>query len=118
MRLIFDPRTANSKCHKPPRAVLPSPSALSQLEVGDDGPVFLCTGDVEVAFYQYAIPTWLQQHFVLPEIRVKFLPVAVQRRLGHLARNGRLNFAVRVLPMGWSWSVHLMQVAHSPTCLG
>ena len=112
LRWIFDPRTANSKCLPPPRTVLPSPSALSQLEVGDVGPVFLCTGDVEVAFYQYSIPTWLQQHFVLPEIRLKFLPVAVQRRLGHLSSNGRLNFAVRVLPMGWSWSVYLMQMAH------
>ena len=87
LRLIFDPRHANDKCHVPPHTGLPSPAALSQLECPEASTIHLSSGDVEVAFYQYSIPKWLRRHFTLPGIRWKFLPKRL--REVSLARGGR-----------------------------
>ena len=72
----------------------------------------LASGDVEVAFYQYSIPKWLRRHFTLPPTRWKFLPARLRERVRNHEVDGSYHFAVRVLPMGWSWSVFLMQTVH------
>ena len=105
LRLIFDPRTANDKCQAPPRTSLPSAASLAQLETSADDDVHMASGDVEVAFYQYSIPLWLQRHFALPAIRWKFLPHRLRERFRHMELDGAFHFVVRVLPMGLSWSV-------------
>ena len=91
----------DKKCEVPPHTSLPSPGSLGQLESAASEGVTLASGDVEVCFYQYSIPKWLQRHFALPAIRARFLTKKLKDKYFKHQRGGRLQFAVRVLPMGW-----------------
>lgn len=111
LRMIVDPRNANKLCHTPPRTRLPTAAAFSALEVCAGLRLFLSQGDVEVCFYQFVLPCWCRLLFVLPEVQLRRLPVALQALFPGCSANDRMRLQLRVVPMGWSWSVFLIQEA-------
>ena len=65
-----------------------------------------------MCFYQYELPEWARRYFTLPAIKAQYLPAAFRGRLGLARDTSELKFRFRVVPMGWSWAVHLIQQGH------
>jgi hypothetical protein len=112
LRLIFDTRRSNCKFEAPPYTGLPSAEGLADLEAGVDHPLIFGAGDVEVCFYQYALPLALRGYFGLPAVKAKFLPGGFRRDLGCSTKEESVRFRCRVIPMGWSWAVCWVQSIH------
>ena len=97
----------------PPASVaLASGEALSDLQAPGDGPLELCSGDVESCFHQYLLPTWARGYFSLPPLPRHHSSAECLQRLGLRAKGPPLHLAIQSVPMGWSWSVLLVQKAH------
>ncbi len=108
IRIIFDAGLLNLQFQDPPRTALPSAAAFGGIEAPADKHLVLATADISNAFDGMAVPGDLASMFTLPSIRAKFA------RVSHF--NGAPNPGsmvltpyLRVLPMGWSWSLHLCQ---------
>ena len=86
LRLIADTRAANLHFVKPAYTELASPEALAAIEYDGPDTIGLCSGDVEVCFYQYELPEWARRYFTLPAIKAQYLPASLRGRLG-LARD-------------------------------
>lgn len=109
LRLVFDTRRSILWFASPPSTHLPSAENVGDLEVGCHAELFGATADVEVCVYQYLMPKNARRHFGLPAAAARWLPDAARRRL---EVRGEDEVRFRVLPMGWSWSVHLVQALH------
>ena len=71
-------------------------------------PFFTATGDIECAFYRLRLPRGLEQHFRLPVLTAAAL--GLTQLDGQPLRGDELIFpCLQVLPMGWSWALHLCQ---------
>ena len=69
------------------------------------------TCDVKNAFYQHELPAWIATYFSLAG--VKAYEVGVKYMDGReVDPNPILYPQLRVVPMGWSWGVALVQEAH------
>ncbi|CAK0852117.1 unnamed protein product [Prorocentrum cordatum] len=113
LRLIFDTRRSNVHFQDPPYTLLASGEALANLEVDAAGGIAVASGDVECCFYQYELPSWARAFFGLPAVQASFLDSAARQRLGGSDPSEMTHFVARVVPMGWSWAVHLTQEAHA-----
>ncbi|CAK0808368.1 unnamed protein product, partial [Prorocentrum cordatum] len=112
-RLIFDTRRSNAHFQDPPCTLLASGEALANLEVDAAGGIAVASGDVECCFYQYELPSWARAFFGLPAVQARFLDPAARQQLGVSDPSEMIHFVARVVPMGWSWAVHLTQEAHA-----
>lgn len=76
-------------------------------------PEALCgaSADVQVCFYQYELPSHLRHLFGLRGVPADFLKATTRARVP-VGPDGMAHFRVRVLPMGWSWPVHIAQALH------
>ena len=109
LRLIVDPRVGNSRCKTPPTTRLPSGSCLGSIEVQTGHHAVLRGGDADCCFYQYELPEPLRVLFHLPKTRLVCLPRACRRILKRMFPGRAIvGWRVRVVPMGWSWSVYLI----------
>ncbi|CAK0874266.1 unnamed protein product, partial [Prorocentrum cordatum] len=86
--------------------------ALAAIECDGPDMIGFCSGDVEVCFYQCKLPAWARRYFTLPAIKSQYLPAAMRGQLGLAQGASELKFRFRVVPMGWSWAVHLIQQVH------
>ena len=110
LRAIFDPRRVNALFRAPDTAPLASGESLGDLELSEGQQLWSAEGDVENCYYQYTMPAGLRPLFGLPPIAKKWLPQRVRDLLPHNAHEA--TFRVRVVPMGWSWAVVLVQAAN------
>ncbi|CAK0874136.1 unnamed protein product, partial [Prorocentrum cordatum] len=107
LRVIFDARLANCALVDAPRAQLPSAPAWGRLESGDVR-FYIASADLDVAFYRARVPEGMGEYPALPPIPVKYLSshgIAVAGVEGE----SLLLPQVVVLPMGFSWALHLCQ---------
>ena len=111
MRPIPDTRQANCFFEEPPHTELPSPEALGDLVLPRGAQLYLATGDVEVCFYQYALPRGLRRFFVLPGVRRRYLSARMRARFPPGELDDEVQVSCCVVPMGWSWAVHWIQAA-------
>ena len=112
-RLIFDTRRSNLHFRVPPYTSLCSGEALASLRCPLPGPCWLREADVECCFYQFALPKQLRRFFGLPPVSVSKLSRATREKFcSHLSGDQNLRVRARVVPMGWSWAVHLVQEGH------
>ena len=107
LRIIFDTRVVNTYFKTPPSTRLPTSSAFSSLETSDK-PVYVASGDLDCAFYRLGLPSDMGQYFSLPVVdstlvRVFYLDGSV------VPPGTPLLPCLTVLPMGWSWAMHLCQ---------
>ncbi|CAK0817574.1 unnamed protein product, partial [Prorocentrum cordatum] len=110
LRIIFDPRRTNSQFVPPDSVALASPEALGDLELPAGQRLWVSEGDVENCYYQFLLPDDLRADFVLPAVPGKLLPRSLRRLFP--PGNDFVHFQVRVVPMGWSWAVALVQAAN------
>ena len=107
IRIIFDTRVANTRFREPPSTRLPTSAAFGSIE-SDAGENFLCTGDIECAFYNLAIPTSLVHFFALPPMRAHHLGLRTVNGI-EVSPSVDILPELLVLPMGWSWALHMCQ---------
>ena len=108
IRIIFDTRVLNTKFKDPPSTSLPSAAAFSNIEVPQGGVLQLGSADITNAFYGMSVLEDLSRLFTLPSIRAKYLDASAFGGRA-FAPDDVLLPCLRVLPMGWSWSLHLCQ---------
>lgn len=107
-RLIFDTRILNHKFFDPPSTDLPSADAFTRLETVPDIPFYVGSGDLANAFYTLGVPDDLARMFTLPAVEVESF--GIKSVDGIAVRPGqRFTPYLTVLPMGWSWALHLCQ---------
>eukprot|EP00435_Cladocopium_sp_Y103_P024584 s857_g6.t1 len=107
-RLIFDTRILNEKFKVPPSTDLPSADAFTRLETPENEPFYIGSGDLSNAFYTLSVPDDLGQMFTLPAIEAR--AIGIDTINGHYLRPGTMICPyLTVLPMGWSWALHLCQ---------
>ncbi|CAK0811879.1 unnamed protein product, partial [Prorocentrum cordatum] len=108
LRLVFDTRLANCSFSCPPATRLPTPSARASLDCDDS--FHFAQGDIQCAFYHLRLPAGMESLFSLPPMNNRFVgPKSVNGvRLGI---NDCVQPLVTVVPMGWSWALHLCQSA-------
>ena len=108
LRLIFDTRRLNQSFRDPPNTDLPSADAFARLETCEGEPFFVGSGDLQNAFYTLGVPPELGRMFTLPSIEAKFLGFDTLHG-EPLPPGARVLPFLTVLPMGWSWALHLCQ---------
>lgn len=109
LRLIFDTRLLNQDFHDPPSTDLPSADSFSRIELPQDQQFFIGSGDLSNAFYTLSVPAELGKLFTLPCIEAG--AIGIDCIDGDFIRPGsRLLPYLTVLPMGWSWALHLCQL--------
>ena len=107
IRIVFDTRVANTCFVEPPSTRLPTSAAFAG--VSSEAPeTFMCTGDIECAFYNMATPDSLSQYFTLPKIKARHLGTTQINGIA-ISPETEILPELLVLPMGWSWSLHMCQ---------
>ena len=111
LRLICDGRAGNLLLPPPPPVRLATAGAFSELRLPDSGSLYVASLDVENAFYNFAIPEWLGEHYCLDPVPAGEVGLSM---LGESAvAPDELVFPyMSVLPMGCSWAVYWCQEAH------
>ena len=108
LRLIFDTRKLNQLFIDLFSTDLPSAEAFTRLEMLEDQPFYVASGDLANAFYTLSVPEELGRLFTLPAIEAG--RVGVTTADGRLVEpDTQLTPFLKVLPMGWSWALHLCQ---------
>ena len=71
LRLIFDTRRLNVKFTEPPSTDLPSADAFTRLDLPENVPFYIASGDLANAFYTLAVPDKLAHLFTLPTVEAR-----------------------------------------------
>ena len=109
LRLIFDTRLLNQSFNDPPSTDLPSADSFSRIEFPQDQQFYIGSGDLSNAFYTLSVPDELGKLFTLPCIKAGTL--GIDSIDGSPIRPGTFILPyLTVLPMGWSWALHLCQL--------
>ena len=112
LRRIFDTRRSNAWFVDPPAVELASGEAFGAMHILPGTHLTVCEGDVDVCFYQYEMPVHFRAYFCLPQVHARWLLAETRRKLGLKKSDGLIDLLVKVLPMGFSWSVAIVQNAH------
>ncbi|CAK0838468.1 unnamed protein product, partial [Prorocentrum cordatum] len=108
LRLVFDTRLANCSFSCPPATRLPTPSAWASLDCDDS--FHFAQGDIQCAFYHLRLPAGMESLFSLPPINNRSVGLKSVNGV-RLGINDCVQPLVTVVPMGWSWALHLCQSA-------
>ncbi|CAK0840106.1 unnamed protein product, partial [Prorocentrum cordatum] len=106
--LVFDTRLAKCSFSCPPATRLPTPSAWASLDCDDS--FQFAQGDIQCAFYHLRLPAGMGSLFSLPPINNIFVGLKSVNGV-RLGINDCVQPLVTVVPMGWSWALHLCQSA-------
>ena len=113
LRLISDTRVANCQWVAPAATTLPTAGSLASVELPAGATPWVAQGDVANAFYHIELPNDMGPYFTLPLIPAGLVGLTHVGIDGHeLEPVGPLDLlspCLRVLPMGWGWSLHFMQ---------
>ena len=107
IRLIVDGRPAKAIFIPCPSMELPSPDLLSRLEVPAGETLYVAKADLDNYFHRIRNPDWLHEYLALPPVRAG--DVGLGDEFGDATM---IHPCCTTLPMGWSHSAYLAQVAH------
>jgi hypothetical protein len=107
IRLIIDARPANCHFTVPPKVELPTPDLLANLVAPAGKPFYVAKVDLDNFYHRLRLPVWMRPYFALPPVR------AGDIGLSELHGADTLIYpCCTTLPMGWSHSVYVAQLAH------
>jgi hypothetical protein len=106
-RLIIDARPTNTWFVEPDPVALPTPDLLAGLSTDRSVPLFVAKVDLDNFYHRLRLPHWMRAYFALPAVRAG--DVGVGDRFGS---DTWVHPCCVTLPMGWSHSVLLAQLAH------
>ena len=111
LRLIVDCRRSNSWFRPPHSVKLTSGDSLSKIELSEEEELYVCSADLQNAFYTMKMPEELRKYFCLRRVTAR--EMGIQELAGRkLKSTDRLTPRVAVLPMGWSWALYWCQRLH------
>ncbi|CAK0857868.1 unnamed protein product, partial [Prorocentrum cordatum] len=89
-------------------------SSWADVVMDADSDMYLSLSDVKDYFYACGLPPGLESFFCLPDITGEELKVVTRGdpSFGHLWGSVAVAPAMRVMPMGWTWSFFFAQVLH------
>lgn len=108
-RLIIDARPANVVFAEPETVRLPTPDLLARLCTDGTRPFFVAKVDLDNYYHRLRLPVWMRPYFALPAVRAGDVSDEVAARFG---ADCRVFPCCVTLPMGWSHSVLVAQLAH------
>ena len=111
LRLIVDCRRSNSWFRAPENVRLTSGDSLSKIELGEDEELFVCSADLQNAFYTMKMPEELRKFFCLRSVTAKEIGLT-ELNGKRLRQSDRLTPRMAVLPMGWAWALWWCQRLH------
>ena len=106
-RMVFDGRPANAAFVAPPKFALPNPDLLSRLMAEPGDTIYVAKADLDNYYHRIRLPEWMQPYMALPAVRAG----AVGQGAAYGA-DTMIHPCCTTLPMGWSHSAYLSQVAH------
>jgi hypothetical protein len=106
-RLIIDARPTNTWFVEPDRVTLPTPDRLANLSADPSMPLFVAKVDLDNFYHRLRLPPWMRPYFALPAVLAS--DVSVGDRFGP---DTWVHPCCVTLPMGWSHSVLVAQLAH------
>jgi len=106
-RFIIDARRTNRRFAKPQAVRLPTPDLLARLVADRSRPLYVAKVDIDNFYHRLRLPAWLWPYFALPAVRAG--DIGLGDRFGE---NTMVHPCCKTLPMGWSHSVLLAQLAH------
>ncbi|CAK0792247.1 unnamed protein product, partial [Prorocentrum cordatum] len=110
-RMVLDTRRVNRMFYDPDVAELPTAGSWQSLRLGADSSLFLGQCDIEAAFYRFLAPPGLSELMILPSIdRGALANVLPSGTLDGIVGR-RCSPCLKVLPMGWNWSLFFCQHA-------
>ena len=111
LRLIADCRRTNQRFAPPASTRLFSGAGFCEVYADAGARLHFAEVDVQNAFYAHEIPPWLSELFSLDAVRAGELGIT---EVGGTAvdANRRVYPQLRVVPMGWTWALTLVQAAH------
>ena len=121
-RLIMGERAGNCWWRTPPRTTLTSPEVISEIDCEpeslEDGHVHMGQADLPLWYYHLLLEIWQYPYFVIGGISlIMFNSFLKSRRYPEMVGGaGDIFVCLRVLLMGWSWSVWTAQTAAEDVC--
>ena len=111
LRLILDCRRSNHHFRPPTSVNLTTGESLRRVSIERGESLYVCSADLQDAFYTLSMPHELRKYFGLQRVRARDLGV---KEVGGVAVAGDtwIQPRVSVLPMGWSWALYWCQVIH------
>lgn len=107
IRFVVDGRPAKAEFIPSPSMELPSPDLLARLEVPPGAVMYTAKTDLDNMFHRIRTPEWLHPYFALPPVRAGDVGVGTE-----FGDDAEVYPCCTTLPMGWSHSAYLAQVAH------
>jgi hypothetical protein len=104
IRLIINAIPANTQFQEPPKVELPTPDLLTHLSVHSNSSLYVAKVDLDNFYHRLRLPDWLCPYFALPSVP------ASEFGLGPIGT--MIHPCCVTLPMGWSHSVYVAQMAH------
>ncbi|CAK0907614.1 unnamed protein product, partial [Prorocentrum cordatum] len=113
-RLVVDCRRVNASFRECPHVPMGSGSSWADVVMDTDSDMYLSLSDVKDYFYACGLPSGLESFFCLPDITGEELKVVTQGdpSFGYLWGSAAVAPAMRVMPMGWTWSFFFAQDLH------
>ena len=111
LRVFVDARRPNMRFVKPPKAELASPACIADVWVDSDETVFTSGNDLVDYFYRLELPACIRSFFGLRSVKLALIDHPEARRLEGLGMEYS-PLRLRVVPMGWTWSLWYAQVVH------
>ena len=111
LRLIVDCRRSNAWFREPENVKLTSGDSLGRLELGENDELFVCSADLQNAFYTMSMPVPLRRYFCLRPVRAGQLGVSEVNGV-KLSKDALVTPRMAVLPMGWAWALWWCQRLH------
>eukprot|EP00438_Fugacium_kawagutii_P013651 Skav213124 [mRNA] locus=scaffold107:139529:142876:+ [translate_table: standard] len=111
LRLVLDCRRANEFFTEPPDIAMAAGYSFSQLHLDQESKVYTAQSDIKDYFYSIGLPPFLSKYFCLPPVRTAALLEEIPE-LKQFAGASEVFPQMKVVPMGWSWSMFFAQRIH------
>jgi len=107
IRFVVDGRPAKAVFVPCPHMEMTSPDQLARLEVPAGQVLHVAKADLDNMFHRIRVPDWMVPYFGLPAVRAADVGVG-----DDFGDDTMVHPCCTTLPMGWSHSAYLAQVAH------
>lgn len=111
LRLVLDCRATDELFRPPPDIAMPAGYSFSQLQINEDGTLYVAQTDIKDFFYAIGLPEALRPFFAFPQVDLRKI-APLHPRCADACGPVLVYPAMKVVPMGRNWAMYLAQRAH------